>query len=182
MTREEAYKLITERVRDKNLVKHMLAAEAIMRALALRFGEDVERWGLAGLLHDLDLPQTAGNPEQHGLTAAKELEETGVDEEILDAIRVHPGFGRPRNTLMAKALFCSDPLTGLIVASALIRPSKKLGETNAKSVLKRFKEKRFAAGANRDDIRACSEIGLDLEEFVSISLSAMQEIHKELGL
>ena len=183
MTREEALETIRENVENENSVKHMLATEAIMRALARRFGEDEEEWGLAGLLHDIDVELTEGDMHSHGLLGADIVREMGVSEAVAQAIITHnETLSVPRETQLDKALFCVDPLTGLITAAALVRPDKKLDSVEAKSVRKRFKEKSFAAGANRKNIATCSEIGLELDEFIEIGLKAMQGIAGDLGL
>jgi len=152
-----------------------------MRALAERFGEDVRSWGLAGLLHDIDYDETANDFARHGFMSAEILEEKGVGDAILHAIKAHPGH-IPAETMMAKALYAVDPLTGLIVAAALIRPDKKLRSIDTQFVLHRFKEKHFARGANREQIKSCDRLGMTLEEFVDVALSAMQGISTELGL
>ncbi|MFA5812289.1 MAG: HD domain-containing protein [bacterium] len=180
MDRAEALKLIGQKIKTKNLVKHMLAAEAVMCALARRFDEDEELWGLAGLLHDLDYDLTLDDPSRHARETAEWIQGQ-VDQSIIDAIMGHPGH-IARDSRMAKALYAVDPLTGLIVAAALIHPARKLAAIDADFVLKRFDEKRFAAGADREQIKACAEFGLALEEFVGIGVSAMQGIARELGL
>ena len=180
MNRDQALGLIGQKIRTKNLVKHMLAAEAVMRALARRFGEDEDLWGLAGLLHDLDYDLTLDDPARHARATAEWIQGQ-VDDAIVDAILAHPGH-TPRESRMAKALYAVDPLTGLIVAAALIHPDRRLAAIDADFVLKRFDEKRFAAGADRDQIRASSELGLSLEEFVRVGLEAMQGIARDLGL
>jgi len=183
MQRSEALRLVEEKVKNSNLIKHMLAVEAIMRALARRFGEDEELWGLAGLLHDLDYDQTKDDPERHSLIGAGMLAELGVDPRIVYAVRVHNEVhGLPRENLLDKALYAVDPLTGLIVAAALIRPEKNLDIIDADFVLHRFKEKGFARGASREQMQTCEEWGLSLEEFVAIGLEAMKGIAGELGL
>ncbi len=183
MTRDEAYALLKENLHNKNLIKHCLAVEAVMRKLADYFSEDREKWGLAGLLHDIDYDQTASEPEKHSLLGGEMLEEIGLDEEIIYAVKAHNAIhGLPRLKLIDKALYASDPLTGLIVAAALIHPDKKLSSIDTDFVLNRYGEKSFARGADRDIIASCSEMGLELEEFISLSLEAMQEISKELGL
>lgn len=182
ITREEAIKLVEEKVSNVNLRKHMLATEACMRALAPRFGGDPNIWGLAGLLHDAayEDAEKAGDMMLHADWGAKVADEKGLPAEAVQAIRAHLG-DVPRVTEFDKALYAVDPLTGLIVAAALMHPEKLAG-LQAKSVLKRFKDKRFAAGADRDQIGTCSKLGIQLEEFVSISLEAMREIRDELGL
>ena len=181
MTREEAYELAKSRLKNRNLFKHVLAVEAVMRALARHFGEDEERWGLAGLLHDLDYEETKDDPERHTLVTAELLQNYDVDEEIVHAIKAHNNRV-PRESLMDKAIYAADPVTGLVVAAALMHPSKKLAGIDVPFILRRFKEKRFAAGANREQIRSCEEIGLSLEEFLDIALRAMQGISEDLGL
>lgn len=183
MTREELLTLVEQRLSTRNLFKHVLAVEAVMRRLARHFGEDEERWGAAGLLHDIDYEETKNDPARHSLISAQIAADLGFDEEIVDAVRAHnEAHGFPRTTRMAKALYSSDPLTGLIVASALISPSKKLSGIDADFVIHRMGEKSFARGANRDAIRACSELGLELREFISMGIEAMQAISQELGL
>ncbi|UCC17548.1 MAG: HDIG domain-containing protein [Dehalococcoidales bacterium] len=183
MTREDALEAIRENVENENLVKHMIATESIMKELAKHFGEDEEDWALAGLLHDIDVELTEGDMNSHGMLGSDLVREMGVKYEISQAILSHNEMlGVPRETMMDKALFCADPLTGLITAAALVRPDKKLAGVEVKSVRKRFKEKSFAAGASREGIACCSEIGLELEEFIEIGLKAMQKAADELGL
>ena len=183
MIRKEVLDSINENVENKNLVKHMLATEAIMRALARHLGEDEEEWGLTGLLHDIDVELTGGDMSSHSKLGADLAKELGASEAMVHAILCHnEAHGVPRETKLDKALFCVDPLTGLITAAALVRPDKKLAGLEAKSVIKRFKEKSFAAGANREQISLCSEIGLELGEFIELGLTAMQEISSDLGL
>jgi len=185
MQREEALRLVRGRVKNENLVKHMLAAEAIMGALARRLKEDEERWRLAGLLHDLDVEETAGRMDLHASLTVEWLRAAGFqDQEVLHAILAHNGenSGTPRETLMDRALFACDPLTGLITAAALIRPEKKLAAVTVQSLRKRFKEPAFAKGARREDILTCQDLGLELEEFLAIGLHAMQEVADDLGL
>ncbi len=181
MTRDEALKLVNEKVSNKNLRKHMLATEAVMRRLARHFEEDEELWGLTGLLHDLDYDQTKDDFPRHGLVTAEMLSDTDVPEEAIYAIKSHPGHF-PRKSLLDKALYAADPITGLIVAAALMHPTKKLKNVDVDFVLHRFKEKRFAAGANRDQIKSCEEFGVSLRDFVSLALEAMQGIDEALGL
>ena len=181
MDREEALKLVKKYVKNKNLVKHMLAVEAVMKALARRLGEDEELWGLAGLLHDVDYDMTYDKPEKHSIVAMDILKDYNLPEELLNAILAHSGK-KEIETKIERAIYAADPITGLIVAAALIHPDKKLSSIDTKFVLNRFKEKSFARGANRDQIRSISELGLTLEEFVELSLKAMQSISKELGL
>jgi len=181
MTREEALKLVRDKVPEVNLQNHMLATEAVMRSLALRLGEDPEKWGLAGLLHDLDYKETIDDFPRHGYITSEILREVGISEELLDAIVAHAGH-RERVTTLDKALYAADPVTGLIVAAALIRPEKKLEPVKLKSIKKRFKEKQFARGADREQIRSCEEIGISLDGFLELSLEAMKGIAGEIGL
>jgi len=183
MNREEALESIKANVESKNLIKHMLATEAIMQALARRLGENEEEWGLTGLLHDIDIELTDGDMSQHSKLGADLVREMGAGEAIAHAVLCHNQIhGVACETMMDKALFCADPLTGLITAAALVRPDKKLVGVEVKSVKKRFKEKSFAAGASREQIAACSKIGLELDEFLEIGLEAMKGIAEDLGL
>ena len=181
MNREEALKLVKENVSNKNLRKHMLATEVVMKHLAKHFGEDETLWSLTGLLHDLDYDQTVNDFPRHGLNTAEMLAGTDVPEEAVYAIKSHPGHF-PRRSLLDKALYAVDPITGLVVAAALMHPSKKLKNLDVDFIKRRFKEKRFAAGADRDQIKSCEEFGLSLDDFIALSLEAMQEIDEDLGL
>jgi putative nucleotidyltransferase with HDIG domain len=181
LERDEALEFVRSKVKNDRLIKHMLAVEAVMRALAARLGEDIGQWGLAGLVHDCDYDETVKEPERHGRVGAEYLRARGVSDEIANAVESHAGH-RSRETLMDKALYAVDPLTGLIVAAALMHPDKRLSGVTTDFVLNRFKEKRFAAGADRDQMRTCSELGMELEEFVDVGLKAMQTISADLGL
>jgi len=183
MTRDDALASIEANVENRNLINHMLATEAIMMALARRLGEDEEVWGLTGLLHDIDVELTEGDMHSHSKLGADIARELGASEGMARAILCHnEAHGVPCETLLEKALWCTDPLTGLIVAGALVRPDKKLAALTARSLIKRFGEKRFAAGANREQIAQCQELGLELEEFIALGLEAMQGSAEELGL
>jgi putative nucleotidyltransferase with HDIG domain len=184
LNRDEALALVRGRVKNENLVKHMLAAEAIMGALAGRLGGDEAKWRLAGLLHDLDVEETAETMDVHGNLTVAWLREAGLaDEDVLQAIRAHnSGNGSTVQSEMDRALFACDCLTGLITAAALIRPEKRLAPVELKSLKKRFKEPAFAKGARREDILTCADLGLDLDEFLQIGLEAMKEAADELGL
>jgi len=180
MDREQALEIVNQNIKNPQMVKHMLATEAVMRALAKRFGEDEDRWGLAGLLHDADAEIAAS--EEQGLVVPG-LTQDRIDEESAAAIASHnPYTGIKPKGRMGWALYAADPLTGLIVASALVLPDKKLAALTAQSVLKRFAETRFAKGANREQIAACSELDVTLEEFVEIGLAAMKGIAGDIGL
>ena len=183
MNREEALDSIRANVENENLIKHMLATEAIMRALAGRFGEDEEEWGLAGLLHDIDVELTGGDMSSHSKLGADLARELGASEAVAHAILTHNDqHGVSMETKLDKALFCTDPLTGLIVAAALVRPDKKLAGVEVSSIKKRFKEKSFAAGARREPMTRCVDIGLELDEFIGLGLEAMKGIAADLGL
>lgn len=183
LSREEAYQVLKKNVTNKNLQKHCIACEVVMKALAEHFGENQDIWGLAGLLHDIDYEETKDLPEKHSLIGAEMLAELGLPEEIVYAVKVHNHVhGLPRQSLIDKALYATDPVTGLIVAGALIRPEKSLAAVDVPFLLNRYGEKSFARGANREQIASCSELGLTLEEFLGISLKAMQGAAKELGL
>ena len=183
MEREEAIDSIEANVENRNLIKHMLATEAIMRALARKLGEDEEEWGLAGLIHDIDVELTEGDMANHSKLGADLAREMGASETITHAILCHnEAHGVPCETKLDKALFCTDPLTGLITATVLVRPDKKLAGVEAKSVRKRFKEKSFDAGARREQIASCIEMGLELDQFIELGLGAMKEIAEELEL
>ncbi len=183
MERSEAFTLIKNKIKTKNLINHSLAVEAVMRRLAQKFGEDVEKWGLAGLLHDIDYEETKDIPEKHSLIGSSELKSLGLENDIVQAVKLHNDYhGLPRKTKLDKALYSVDPITGLIVASALVLPDKKLSSLSRESVLRRFKEKTFAKGASRETISSCRDFGLRLDEFTEISLKAMQEVASEIGL
>ncbi|KUK10072.1 MAG: Metal dependent phosphohydrolase [Clostridia bacterium 41_269] len=183
VSRDEALNILKKNLKNKNLRKHCLAAEAIMRKLAEHFGEDKELWGMAGLLHDIDYEETHDDPNRHSLVGGEMLAEMGFPEELVHAVKAHNEVhGIERESLLDKALYAVDPLTGLIVAAALIKPEKKLAAIDVNFILNRFKEKSFARGASREQIQCCSELGLELEEFIEIGLKAMQEIADDLGL
>jgi len=183
MTRDEALALVHEFVKNENLVKHMLSVEAAMRFYAEKFGEDVEKWGMAGLLHDFDW-EIHPTLEEHPLAGEPILRERGVPEDIIRAIMSHADHtGVPRQTRMEKALYACDEVTGLITAVALVRPSRSLLDLESASVKKKWKDKAFAAGANRAEIeKAAAEFGVDLWEHVGNVIQAMRQIAPELGL
>ena len=183
MDRAAALALTRERIPNANLVNHCIATEVIMEALARHFGlpeADVERWALAGLLHDLDYAETAEDFERHGLITAELLADE-LDDEQLHAILAHADKA-PRESLMDRALYAADPTTGFIVAAALVRPDKSLANVELRSLLKRWKEKAFARGANREQMAACEELGMSREVFLALSLAAMQARADEIGL
>ena len=184
ITREQALEVLREHVQNPNMIKHCLASEAVMRALAARLGEDEEKWGLTGLLHDLDVEQTKDDFPSHGRETVRILTELGVHAEILDAIQMHneAAVDETRSSIFHHALAAGETITGLIIATTLVYPDKKLASVKPKSITKRMKEKAFAASVNRDTIRECEKIGIPLPEFAELALKAMQGISDDLGL
>ena len=183
MDRSEALALVRERIPSPNLVNHSIAVECIMEALARHFGlcdAEVEAWALAGLLHDLDYAETGEDPLRHGLITAEQLAGL-VDARIIHAILGHADKAE-RESLMDKALYAADPTTGFIVAAALVRPDKDLRAVELRSLLKRWKEKAFARGASREQMDTCIDVGLTREEFLALSLAAMQARASDIGL
>ena len=183
MDRSEALSIVREFIKNENLVRHMLAVEAAMRFYAEKFGEEVEVWGIAGLLHDFDWeihPSMEGHPQD----GAPILRQRGVSEDIVRAVLSHADHtGIPRQTRMERALYACDEITGLITAVALVRPSRSLMDLEVPSVKKKWKDRAFAAGANREEIeRGAREFGLDLWEHVGNVILAMRRIAPELGL
>lgn len=183
MNRAEAYKLLTDYTSRPGLIKHALAVEAVMQAYAEKYGENIAEWGLVGLLHDFDYEKYP-TPEEHPYKGAEILREKGIPERLVTAILGHADYtGVKRVTLIAKALFAVDELTGLITATALVRPDKKIADVKASSVKKKMKDKRFAASVNRDDIRkGAAELGVDLTEHIQFVIKAMQNVSDSLGL
>lgn len=198
MTRDEAYKLMAEMLQNRNLQKHGLAVEAIMRALCKYLrqksydrGESVseeefneEEWGIVGLLHDADYELVEKDPSRHTLVTAEKLQSQNVSDRVINGIKAHhDGIKPTRDNLMESSVYAADELAGLITAVTLVRPDKKLSSVDVESVMKKFPQKNFAAGANREQILACEkELNIPLEEFVEIALKAMQGISSELGL
>jgi len=184
MERQKVLDLLKGNLKNNNLVKHCLAVEAAMRKLAEHFNEDEEKWGTCGLLHDIDYERTKGDAKLHSKVGSEMLKDLGFNEEICQAVLTHnEAHNIEPETLMAKALYCVDPLTGLIVASTLVSLLKEIKGLKTENVLKRFKEKAFARGANREIIAKCQELlDLNLEDFTKIVLSAMQDINEELEL
>ena len=183
MNRDQALEIVREHVENENLIRHMLAVEAAMRFYAEQFGEDAELWGITGLLHDFDweIHQTL---EQHPQEGAPILQKKGVPEEVVSAILSHADHtGVPRQSKMEKALYACDEITGLIVAVALVRPSRSLEDLKVKSVKKKWKDHSFAAGANREEISAAAdEFGIALWEHVGNVIEAMRRVAPDLGL
>ncbi|OGR77807.1 MAG: hydrolase [Elusimicrobia bacterium GWC2_64_44] len=185
MEREQALQLLKTHVKNENMIKHCLASEAVMRALAPRLGGDPELWGLAGLLHDIDVELTAGDPARHTREAVSLLRAQGLPEDLIEAVRLHNEAAHPgekRSGVYHRALAAAETVTGLITATALVYPDRKLASVKSSSVIKRMKDKRFAASVDRGIILECEAIGLKLEEFVDLSLAAMRGISGTLGL
>jgi predicted hydrolase (HD superfamily) len=187
-SREQTLALMHEYTASDSLRKHMLAVEGAMRAYANKFGEDEDRWGTTGLIHDFDyerFPNNAHSPtEEHPSEGVRILRAKGYSEDILQAILGHAQYcNTPRESKMAKTLFAVDELTGLITATALVRPNKSVHEVDARSVRKKMKDKAFARGVNRDDvINGAQELGVDLDEHISFVIAAMQARSADLGL
>ena len=183
MTREEALALVRQYVKNEGLVRHMLSVEAAMRFYAENFSEDVEYWGLVGLLHDFDW-EIHPTLDQHPQDGAPMLRERGVPEEIIQDILSHADhLNMPRNTLVRKAVSACDEITGLITAVALVRPSRSLYDLEPSSVKKKWKDKAFAAGTSRTEMeQAAREFGIELWEHVGNVIQAMRKIAPELGL
>ena len=183
MTREEGWKLLVEFTQSESLRKHALAVEACVRAYARKFGEDEEKWGLVGLIHDFDYEKYP-SAEDHPVRGSEILAERGVSEEIRRAIMSHASYtGVPRVSMVEKTLFACDELAGFITAVALIKPSKSLNEVDAKSVRKRMKDKAFARSVSREDIvNGAAEMGVDLDEHITFCVEAMKGIAERLGL
>ncbi len=185
MERAKALELLRTYVANENMVRHCLASEAVLRALAARLGGDPGLWGLAGLLHDVDVELTAGDPARHTHEAERILRGQGLAEELIEAVMLHNEAahpGRRRTSPLQLALAAGETVTGLITATALVYPDRRLASVKASSVTKRMKDKRFAASVDRGIIMECERLGLTLEEFVQLSLDAMRAVAPDLGL
>ncbi|HTX89363.1 MAG TPA: HD domain-containing protein [Bacteroidales bacterium] len=184
MTREKALELLNEYVKNEKMIFHSLASEAVMRGLARRLGRDQEKWGLAGLLHDLDVEITHAEPTVHGTQTETLLKDYTVDPEILDAIRMHNEYssGKERSNEFEHALAAGETITGLIFATTYVYPDKKLASVKPKSVVKRMKEKMFAASVKRENILECEKIGIPMEEFAALAIESMLPIADRIGL
>ncbi|MCB2218815.1 MAG: HDIG domain-containing protein [Bacteroidetes bacterium] len=184
MNRTEALDLLHQYVQSRNMINHCLASEAVMRALAGKLGRDKDLWGLTGLLHDLDVELVAGDMTIHGKETARILAEKGCDEAMIDAIQMHneSSSGKKRSTEFQHTLAAGETITGLIVATTLVYPDKKLASVKPRSVVKRMKEKKFAASVRRENILECEKIGIPIHEFAALCVSAMQEISDDIGL
>jgi putative nucleotidyltransferase with HDIG domain len=184
ITRDMAIDLLREYCREETLIKHALATEAVMRALATRMGYDPDRWGITGLLHDLDYDETKDDPARHTLRSEEILRQRGIEQEIIDAIKSHnaEALQMKREKPIHFAITSAESLTGLIVATTLVYPDKRIASVKPSSIVKRMKEKGFARGVRRDAIKECERLGLSLEEFADLGLKAMQGISTQLGL
>lgn len=183
LNRDEAYALLKKNLRTENLIKHSLAVEAILEQMANRLGEDVELWGLTGLLHDLDYDFTKNEPEKHSQITVKVLYEL-LPGEAINAIKAHnyQYTAQIPQTYLDKSLIAADAVSGLIIAAALVMPSKKLSDVTPKTLLTKFKDKSFAAGCNRKRIELCEDMELELQTFLELSLDALKRIADPLGL
>lgn len=181
MEREDALALCREKTRKETTVRHLVSVEGVMRALARRFGEDVELWGLTGMFHDLDQDVTGEDGVGHAEVAAGWLREAGIDERVVNGVLAH-AFPEYQTDLMSKAIVHADAVAGLLVAAALVRPELAVG-MRVSSVKKKLKEKAFAPGVNRDEVLGVEEgIGLPLEEFLAVAIEGLQEVAPQIGL
>ncbi len=182
-SRDEIVRLIEGSIATVNLRRHMVATEAVMRALAVRLGHDADVWGLAGLAHDLDAEETEGDVARHGARAAQRLTELGLPPDLVHAVAAHnPATGAVAESAFDVALIAADQTTGLITAATLVRPDRSLLQVKPSSLRKRMREGAFARGVDRSSILRCEELGLDLDEFLAIALAAMQDVAADLGL
>ena len=178
LSREQAIELLHQYIKNDRMIFHSLASEAVLRSMARRLGRDEEKWGIAGLLHDLDVEITHADPKVHGLETARILNEMGFDPEITLAIKMHNEYatGMPRTSEFQHALAAGETITGLILATSLVYPDKQISSVKPKSVTKRMKERAFAASVKRENILECELIGIPLEEFAEMSINAMSEL------
>ncbi|MFA5499091.1 MAG: HDIG domain-containing metalloprotein [Candidatus Cloacimonadia bacterium] len=180
ISRKEAEEILFEHLKSENLRRHSLATAAVMEKLAERFDKPTEEWFIAGLLHDIDFEQTADDPDKHGVIAMQLLENVDINDEMKGAILAHSG-NAPLNTLMDKALWSADAVNGLIIAAALMRPDKSIKNIELKSLKKKYKNRAFAAGANREQIAKCCDFGIELDDFLQLSIEALASYETELG-
>jgi len=184
LERNFALELLNKHVKNEKMIAHCLASEAVMRAIANRLGRDADKWGQTGLLHDLDVEDTNGDPLIHGIVGADMLKVMGIDDDVTDAIKMHneQATGLERTTEFQHALAAGETITGLITATALVYPDRKVASVKTKSVVKRMKEKAFAASVKRENIMECELIGIPINEFAELSITAMTEIADNIGL
>lgn len=184
ITREEALILLKKNIQNEAMIRHSIASEAVMRALANHFNEDEEAWGLAGLLHDIDVERTNANPKTHGTLTPEILSGNSIPAQVIEAIVMHNEDAAPRarETRLEHALAAGETITGLIMATTYVYPDRKIASVKQKSIVKRMKEKNFAASVKRENILECEKIGISIEQFAQISLTAMCAISTELGI
>lgn len=182
-SREYYLELLNKNIKNPKMVAHCLASEAVMRALAKRFGEDENMWGMAGLLHDIDVEVTEGDSLRHGPEGAELLRKEELPDEAVEAVLLHneKATDIKRDKLFHHALAAGETITGLIFAVALVYPDKKISSVKTKSVVKRMKEKLFAASVNRDAIMECEKIGIPIDEFAALAIGALAPIENDLG-
>ena len=184
MTREQALDLLKSYVKNEKMIVHSISSEAVLRAIARKLGKDEDEYGMAGLLHDIDVEITEADPKRHGLVSVDILRENGISEPIIDAVSMHneEATGKERYSEFQHALAAGETITGLIYATTLVYPDQKIAGIKYKSVKKRMKEKAFAASVNRETIMECEQIGIPLDEFIQLSVDAMREVSEEIGL
>ena len=184
MKREEALELLKKYITNDRMIAHCISSEAVMRDVAIYLNHDAEKWALAGLLHDIDVEVTNGDPFVHALEAENILKPLGIDLEIIDAIKMHNevAAGIPRTTVFQLGLACCETITGLITATTMVYPDKKVASVKPSSVVKRMKEKHFAASVKRENILECEKIGIPLSQFAEIAIKAMCSVSSEIGL
>lgn len=183
MNREEALDLLHQNLTTEHLVKHSLAVEAIMTALAEHLGQEPEPFALTGLLHDIDLDVVGDDMQRHSLVGSEMLAAAGLPGDVVQAVKVHNEIhGAPRQSLLDQALWAADPVSGFITAAALVRPDKSLANVEVSSLKKKFKEKSFARGASREQMKSCEALGLTLDDYLAIALASMKKIAPDLGL
>jgi len=184
LPREEALGLLRKYVKNEKMIAHSLASEAVMHALAVHLGRDPEAWAQAGLLHDIDVEITNADAYTHGPVGARWLAELGLDADVVDAVAMHNevAAGKARATEFQHALAAGETITGLVMATALVYPDKKIASVKTKSVVKRMKEKAFAASVKRENIMECELIGIPIDQFAAMAISAMSGISDEIGL
>ncbi|OFX28118.1 MAG: hydrolase [Bacteroidetes bacterium GWA2_32_17] len=184
MNRNEALNLLKKYVKNEKMIAHCISSEAVLKTVAKHLNQDEEKWALAGLLHDIDVEVTNGNPLTHALEAENILKPLGFDSEIIDAIKMHneQATGLPRTTVFQHALACCETITGLITATTMVYPDKKVTSVKPSSVVKRMKEKHFAASVSRENILECEKIGIPLPQFAEMAIKAMCTVSEEIGL
>ena len=184
MNRNEALNLLKKYVKNEKMIAHCISSEAVLKTVAKHLNQDEEKWALAGLLHDIDVEVTNGNPLTHALEAENILKPLGFDSEIIDAIKMHneQATGLPRTTVFQHALACCETITGLITATTMVYPDKKVTSVKPSSVVKRMKEKHFAASVSRENILECEKIGIPLPQFAEMEIKAMCTVSEEIGL